>query len=135
MSIESTHALDGVTLRIVGDLRLDDGQRVAGALVVRGDVHVGPGAEIAGSVKAHGSVAIAPGACVRGTIVSTRNVTVARGARVEGSILAELAVELESQVVVGAPDARASVIADRVRLGVGCVVHGTVIAREEGSVG
>lgn len=117
-----------------GDLEIPAGEVFRGDLVVRGDLVMRRGAGIDGSIKAHGDVRLEPGVCVAGAVVSTRSISAVGRCSVDGPIVAEREVRLGAGSVVGAAGAPATVTAPVIRVEPGVVVHGTVWAKEDGTI-
>ncbi|GLC26145.1 polymer-forming cytoskeletal protein [Roseisolibacter agri] len=113
-------------LRVDGSLVVPPCSLVRANLIVRGDLRLEAGSRVQGAVKAHGSVTVGRDVVVDGAVVAQREVHVDAGARLLGVVIAEGAVELAARVQVGCPDRPATIAAPRVRLAPGVTVHGAI---------
>jgi hypothetical protein len=92
-------------------------------------VRIGDGAQVRGSLKAHGTCHVGVRATVLGSLVAVGDVHIGEHAHVDGPVISERDVEIAAHATVGSPDARSSVVADRVTLCAGAEVFGLVSAR------
>lgn len=122
----------GDHLRVPLDCVLPEGAEHDGNLVVAGALHLHAGASVRGSVKAHRGVTLEHSAIVDGSIVSRTTCVIGPFAIVRGPVIAESEIQISQGVTVGRPDAPTTVVAPRVRLAPGVVIHGQVTATLEG---
>ena len=113
--LPANHYLEG-TLIAGGELRLDDGATILGAVKGRRGVRLGRGAQVHGALVCEGDIDIGPDCWIKGPIVCEGDVRLARGAR------------------IGTEDMPTTVAASRVLAETGVTAHGTVWAREAGVV-
>ena len=113
-------------LRVDGSLVVPRRALVTANLIVRGDLRLEAGSRVQGAVKAHGSVTVGRDVVVDGAVVAQREVHVDAGARLLGVVIAEGAVELAARVQIGRPDRPATIAAPRVRLAPHVTVHGAI---------
>jgi cytoskeletal protein CcmA (bactofilin family) len=117
-----------------GDLEIPAGEVFRGDLVVRGNLVVGRGAGIDGSIKAHGDVRLEPGVAVTGAVVCTVSITAVGRCTLDGPVVSEREIRLGAGSVVGALAAPTTVTAPVIRIEPGVVAHGTVWARDAGTL-
>jgi cytoskeletal protein CcmA (bactofilin family) len=123
---------EGHFIRVDGDLTIAPRSRVTCNLIVTGDLSVGALAEVDGSIKAHGRVQIGRGARVAGAISAVKSVVLDAGAQARGPLLSEAEVELGYGAQAGELTAPTTVSAERIVLGAGSFVCGTLWARGTG---
>jgi cytoskeletal protein CcmA (bactofilin family) len=121
--------------RIHGDFVLPDGEFFATNIVATGKVRIGCGACLSGSVKGHRDVVIEEGASISGSVVSERSVHLGSGCFVTGPIMAETGVEIGQGSQIGELDSPTTVSSTRIQIAPHCQIHGTIWAREQGSIG
>jgi cytoskeletal protein CcmA (bactofilin family) len=122
----------GNHLRVLGNLDIPEGVRVASSLVVNGTLRIGMGTIVEGSVKAHRDVELADEAQVRGAVVARRRVMTGAAAWIEGPVIAEERIRLGRGAVVGAPYRPATVSAPEVEMAGGSTVYGQISAPRGG---
>ncbi len=113
-------------LRVDGSLVVPPRSLVEANLIVRGDLRLEAGSRVQGAVKAHGSVTVGRDVVVDGAVVAQREVHVDAGAQLLGVVIAEGAVALAARVQVGRPDRPATIAAPHVRIAPHVTVHGAI---------
>jgi cytoskeletal protein CcmA (bactofilin family) len=119
--------------RVDGDVHLRLGEVFLGNIVATGSIHVGEDTQILGSGKAHGEVRIEDRAQIHGAVVG-RSVRIGADCYIQGPLLAEQSIDLGAGTRIGTLESPATVSAPHIRIGAGCVVHGTLWAGREGKV-
>ena len=124
----------GERMRVRGNFALPAGETLHAHVIATGQLHVGCGAHLHGSAKSYRDTTINDNACVHGSVVSERAVRVGSHSYVAGPLIAEREVIIGSGAMAGTADALTTVSGRRVHLGMGCQVHGTIWARDHGTV-
>ncbi|MBV8206189.1 MAG: polymer-forming cytoskeletal protein [Acidobacteria bacterium] len=117
-----------------GDFRLDCGDVLQGHVIAAGSVRVSAGSSILGSIKSHHNAHIGAGCEIQGAVVSSAALHISGGSHIRGPVIAEKELDIGAATQIGSPDAPTSVSAPRIRIAPGCVVYGTLWAREGGLV-
>jgi len=117
--------------RIDDDFTLPASRGLSGSVVATGKVEIDEDSRVTGSLKAHDTLIVRAGAIVDGSVTARGPIRIEDGARVLGSVISEEAIILEG-AVIGAPGHPATVTAPIVRVRVGAIVHGAIIAAKDG---
>jgi len=120
--------------RVHGDFVLPDGEFLTSNIVASGEIRISQGACLSGSVKGHRDIVIEEGASVRGSVVSERNVHLGPSCFVAGPIMAEMGVDIGQDSQIGELDSPSTVSSPRIQIAPHCWIHGTIWAREQGSI-
>ncbi len=103
-------------------------------IVSTGEIRLGPGARVFGSIKSYCDMVIEDGACVHGSIFCGRTLRIGQRCFVTGPIMGSGDVLIGSGSTIGRLDVPTSVCSRSIRIASGCWLHGTVWAREQGTV-
>ena len=117
-----------------GDLQLPENSATQADVIVRGNLLIQRHASVMGSVKSHGNMTLERGVTVSGALVCGGLLTIGESCRLGGPVVAERGIHVDSQVVIGSPNHRATVTSPEIHIVEGVVVHGTVWARVHGKV-
>jgi predicted acyltransferase (DUF342 family) len=120
--------------RIHGDFVLPADEILAENIIATGEVRIGSSAHLSGSIKGYKDVVVEEGASVRGTVVSERSVRLDARCFVAGPIMAETGVAIGEGSQIGEPSSPTTVSSPRIQIAPGCRIHGTIWARESGSI-
>jgi cytoskeletal protein CcmA (bactofilin family) len=120
--------------RIQGGFVLHPGESFKGNIIATGAVRISNGSCLSGSVKSYKDIVIEEGASVRGTVVSERSVCLGPASFVAGPIMAETGVVIGGGSRVGELDSPTTVSSTRIQIARRCRIHGTIWARERGSI-
>jgi predicted acyltransferase (DUF342 family) len=120
--------------RIHGNFVLHPCESLTGNIIATGEVRISNGSCLSGSVKSYRNIVIEEGASVRGTVVSERSVRLDARCLVVGPIMAETSVVIGEGSRVGELSSPTTVSSPRIQIAPGCRIHGTIWARESGSI-
>ena len=136
--IPPTHATTGPNLgrsRIHGSLHLGSGEVLLGNIVATGAICIEEGGRIHGSAKGNGDIELRRQTRIDGSLISTGVIRIGAHCMIKGPVLAEHEISIAPGTRIGTPGSPTTVSAPRIRIAPDCVVHGTLWARLEGSVG
>jgi predicted acyltransferase (DUF342 family) len=117
--------------RVEEDFNLPAARGLVGSVISTGKVEIDEDARVTGSLKAHETLIIRAGAIVDGSVTARGPIRIEDGARVLGSVISEEAIILEG-ATIGGPGQLATVTAPIIRVRVGAIVHGAIIAAKDG---
>ena len=121
-------------LRVHGDFVLPPGKTLNANVIVTGELRVGRGAHLFGSAKSYKDTVVEEDACVHGSIVSERSIRLGPHSFVTGPLMAEGVIVIARGTCIGTACALTTISAPAVHIAAGCQLHGTVWARERGTV-
>ncbi|MFS2124042.1 hypothetical protein [Pseudomonas sp. Pseusp97] len=113
---------------VAGDFRLEPGECLRSDLVVRGDLFIGRGAVLAGSIKVEGDATVESGARIAGALFANGSIRCGEAVWLAGPVVSRSRLELGESCVAGAPGHPTTLSALTIQLGLGCEVHGSVMA-------
>jgi acetyltransferase-like isoleucine patch superfamily enzyme len=117
-----------------GDFEIQPGEIVRGNVVIRGRLRIGAGACIYGSVKSDKDMILGDGVTIEGSLISASKMHVGRGCLIHGPVIAERHMRVQSGTRCGRPQKPTTMSAPYVEIEEGVVVHGSLWAREYGTV-
>jgi len=120
--------------RVRGDFVLPAGETLNGDIIATGEVRIGAGAQLRGSIKSYKDVVIEDDASVNGSIVGEKSLRLGRRSYAAGPIMAERGVVIDGESRIGEPDCPTTISSASVEIAAGCRIHGTIWAREQGSI-
>ena len=117
-----------------GDFEFPENEIFCGDIVARGNVIIRRGAKITGSVKANGTLHVEPFATITGSLISTKQLILAQSCVVGGPVVSEQRINMDTGVVVGTVTTLTTLSAPVIQIVSGCIIYGTVWARQQGVV-
>lgn len=137
---ESLGSLPGAIRRtndlymIKGDCVLPRHCKFTGSLIVTGHLIIGAYTIVVGDIKARKGLSLGTEALITGSVVSENEIKLYPRATVGGLVISETSVFLAAGSVIGTPSQPSTVSAEAVIVEAGAIAHGTVWAREVGTV-
>lgn len=117
-----------------GDCELAADAIYHGSLIVTGILTIGSRTKVIGDIKACKGLLVLNGASVQGAVTCNKNIYVFSDASVLGPLLSERDVILDTNVLIGLPEAPTSVSARNILVNEGVIVHGSIWAHDVGVV-
>lgn len=120
--------------RIKGDLVIPPNSGFVGHLVITGSLYISENSHIIGDVKTHGDAVLSNKASVDGSIVSRKTIFGGEGCRIWGPLIAEGAIKLGHNAVIGLPEQPTTLSAPTIEVRTGTMIFGHAVAGESGRV-
>lgn len=115
-----------------GDLNVPASTFHRGNLVAGKNLSIGHGSFIMGNIKSTRDLSLEGRLRIEGAIVSARDLYIGPACVLKGPIVSEGKIHIASDTVIGSPDRPTTITAPEIHIAEGCVVHGTVWARDKG---
>ena len=119
---------------VKADLNVPERTLHTGQLVATRDFVVGAGSLIDGSIKSRKRLTLEDHVEIKGAVIARRRIQIGEHAVIKGPVVGEEMVEIGAGSIIGTADEPTTITAERIRLGAGVKVYGTVWAREHGLV-
>ncbi len=121
-------------LRIVGDFQIPNATFFEGSLIVTGTLSVGDDCLIQGDLKARQGLYVGSRTVIAGAVFCDESIHIKTDSKINGPVLAATQLRIEPQVSIGTAQKPTTVSANHMLVEQGCVIHGTVWARDAGMV-
>ena len=121
-------------LRIVGDFQIPDATFYEGCLIVTGTLSIGDDCLIQGDLKARQGLRVGSRTVIAGAVFCDESIHIQTESKINGPVLAATQLRIEPKVSIGTTQKPTTVSANHMLVEQGCVIHGTVWARDAGMV-
>ncbi|MBC7500769.1 MAG: polymer-forming cytoskeletal protein [Herminiimonas sp.] len=119
---------------VQGNCVLPRHRRFAGSLIVTGHLVVGAYTIVEGDIKARKGLSLGSESIVTGSVVSEGDIKLFHRARVGGVVISEQKVIIGTGAEIGTIDQPSTISAEAIIVEAGVIAHGTVWARDVGTV-
>ena len=124
---------DGLYM-IRGDCVLPRHCKFNGSLIVTGHLIVGAHTIVDGDIKARKGVSLGTGVQVTGSVISENEIKMFHGVKIAGLVISETSVLIGTGSVIGSLAVPSTISAETIIVESGVITHGTVWARDVGTV-
>jgi predicted acyltransferase (DUF342 family) len=116
------------------DLYLDRALCHEGNLVIHGTANLPENSELKGSIKTSGALILRSNCKINGHLVAQKKIEIGSNSQVFGNVISEKSIWIARGCIIGSIDSQVSVVAPKIIIESGVIIHGSLSAYENGYI-